>query len=105
MKVRALKWSGIPEEKPYYIHIVHALPQNLFLRYGYAHNLTFALAEKGHYLGNPKHFEVIDNNAFAGIIKTFIANDNEKLNVWDTMSIEASGHIITYAKRGSFSIV
>ncbi|CAL4071511.1 unnamed protein product, partial [Meganyctiphanes norvegica] len=30
--------------------------QNIFLRYGYNHNLTFALPGAGNYLGNPSHF-------------------------------------------------
>ncbi|XP_068246872.1 galactosylceramide sulfotransferase-like isoform X2 [Palaemon carinicauda] len=32
--------------------------QNIFLRYGYKHNLTFALPRSGNYLGNPQHFTV-----------------------------------------------
>lgn len=31
--------------------------QNIFLRYGYTHNLTFALPSQGNYLGNPGHFK------------------------------------------------
>ncbi|XP_042219804.1 galactose-3-O-sulfotransferase 4-like isoform X2 [Homarus americanus] len=31
--------------------------QNIFLRYGYTHNLTFALPSGGNYLGNPKFFK------------------------------------------------
>ncbi|CAL4109522.1 unnamed protein product, partial [Meganyctiphanes norvegica] len=31
--------------------------QNIFLRYGYNHNLTFALPGGGNYLGNPGHFK------------------------------------------------
>ncbi|XP_071527799.1 galactosylceramide sulfotransferase-like [Panulirus ornatus] len=32
--------------------------QNIFLRYGYLHNLTFALPSSGNYLGNPSVFKV-----------------------------------------------
>ncbi|XP_042220409.1 galactose-3-O-sulfotransferase 4-like isoform X2 [Homarus americanus] len=31
--------------------------QNIFLRYGYTHNLTFALPSVGNYLGNPRLFK------------------------------------------------
>ncbi|CAL4093681.1 unnamed protein product, partial [Meganyctiphanes norvegica] len=32
--------------------------QNIFLRYGYKNNLTFALPDAANYLGNPAHFNV-----------------------------------------------